>query len=113
MDLASTLRSVIMKTHTSFPIVLLFSSLAAAGAVQASCQSDGSEIGDIGPGGNVVCAALEGDFPSASIELYDRKIHSATHVAISARVDGSPFFVEYHLEGADWIRSSGPCQAEV
>jgi hypothetical protein len=100
-----------MKTRSSYQTVLLLSSLVAHGLAQASCRFDEPEIGDIGPDGSRICAALERDFPNASIQVYARRIGSPTDVVITARVNGKPFLVKYTLQRADWIRSFGPCQA--
>ena len=102
-----------MKTLTSFQVILLLSSFAAEGVVQASCQAYEQEIGDIGPSGDRICAALESDFPSANIQLLGQKILSSTNAVFNVQVDGKPFTVEYRLENADWIKSHGPCMVEV
>lgn len=102
-----------MKTLTSFQLIFMLGSFAAEGFVQASCLAHEPEIGDIGPSGDRVCAALERDFPNANIHLFDQSIHSPTNVVFTVQIDGRPFSVEYQLENADWIKSHGPCLAGV
>ena len=98
-----------MKTHSPLQVILLLVYLAAAPGVQAACLADEPEIGDIGPDSERVCAILEGDFPSADIRVYDRRIHSPTDVVVLAKIDGKSFSVQYRFRKADWVRSTGPC----
>lgn len=100
-----------MKIQTSCQISLLLGTFAVAGVVQASCLADESEIGDIGPDSSRICKTLKQDFPNATIEVQNRNIRSPTKVIVTGRIDGKPFSLEYRLEYADWVRSSGPCLA--
>ena len=104
-------RNANMKTHTSYQTILLLTSVAFSGVLYASCVADSPEIGDIGPDGTRICTALEQDFPSATIQLENRKIQTPTEVIITALVDGQSFSIAYRLVNADWIRSAGPCLA--
>ena len=98
-----------MKTHILFQIIALLASFSVMGVVQATCQADDPEIGDIGPNSNRVCETLHRDFPNATINVVDRKIQTSTDVIVMARIDGKPLSIEYWLVNADWINNPGPC----
>lgn len=100
-----------MNIHFPFSIIPVLASFAMAGNVHASCRADTPEIGDIGPDGEVVCAALAHDFPRAEIQLYNRKIIAMDHVIVAAQIDDKPYSIDYRLVNADWIKSHGPCLA--
>jgi len=79
------------------PLALTFSSVSFA-----ACLSDSLEIGDIGPGSQLVCRMLVSRFPNSDIAILDRKIESQNAVSVIVAVDGQPKSLEYKLRGADW-----------
>jgi hypothetical protein len=81
---------------------LILSLLPVAVGAHARCASDPPEIGDIGPSSELVCAALEHQFPDASLKVVGRSIHSPTEVSVAASVDGRPIAVRYELSGYTW-----------
>jgi hypothetical protein len=81
---------------------LILAVLPAAFATQAACVSDPPEIGDIGPGSELVCAGLERRFPGANLAVEGRSIHSPTEVSVDVSVDGRPLALSYTLSGYSW-----------
>jgi hypothetical protein len=82
--------------------VLVLSLLPIAASVQASCITDSPEIGDIGPGSDLVCRQLEGRFASADLAVLDRTIRSLTEVTVHASVNGTLVQMQYELIGHSW-----------
>jgi hypothetical protein len=76
--------------------------LPIATSVQAACISDSPEIGDIGPGSDLVCRQLEDRFTSADLVVLDRTIRSPTEVTVLASVNGAPVQLQYQLIGYTW-----------
>lgn len=68
----------------------------------AICVNDPPEIGDIGPGSELVCKELALRFPEAALAVEGRSIHSPTTVAVVASVDGRPISLRYKLSGYSW-----------
>jgi len=79
------------------PLTLSFSSVT-----YGSCLLDSPEIGDIGPGSQLVCQLLESRFPQLDIAILDRKIHSYDTVSVIVEVNDQHETMEYKLKGADW-----------
>jgi hypothetical protein len=98
-----------MKTHALLQLIVPLACLTFAPGVRAACIADAPEIGDIGPDSERVCTVLDSDFPGAGVRVYDRQIHSPTHVVVLAEVDGETYSVQYRLQKADWVRYTGPC----
>jgi hypothetical protein len=71
-------------------------------SAHATCVRNPPEIGDIGPSSELVCAALERQFPDASLKVVGRSIHSPTEVSVAASVDGRPIALRYELSGYTW-----------
>jgi len=82
--------------------MLVLSLLPIAAGVQAACITDSPEIGDIGPGSELVCRQLEGRFARADLAVLDRTIRSPTDVSVLASVDGTPVRMDYELIGYTW-----------
>lgn len=82
--------------------LLVLSLLPIAASVQATCVTDTPEIGDIGPGSELVCRQLEGRFASADLAVLDRSIRSPTDVTLVVSVDGTPVKMHYGLIGYTW-----------
>ena len=102
-----------MNIHFPSVIVTVLASFAIAANVQAACQADDPEIGDLGPAGEFVCDALEYEFPGAEIQLYNRKILATNHVIIAAKIDDKPYSIDYRLDKNTWIKYHGPCLARL
>jgi len=86
--------------------MLVLSLLPIAASVQASCITDSPEIGDIGPGPELVCRQLERRFASADLAVLDRSIRSPTDVTVLVSVNGTPVPIHYELIGYTWRPSS-------
>jgi hypothetical protein len=82
--------------------MLVLSLLPIAASVQATCINDAPEIGDIGPGSELVCRQLEGRFASADLVVLDRTIRSPADVTVRVSVDGTPVRMHYELIGYTW-----------
>jgi hypothetical protein len=82
-------------------------SIVATGA-QAKCLLDSPEIGDIGPGSELVCRYLEEQFPGADLAVQERQFHTQNKVSIQASVDGKSTRIDYELIGADWKVITSP-----
>ncbi|MGB5831592.1 MAG: hypothetical protein WBG92_06320 [Thiohalocapsa sp.] len=82
--------------------MLILSLLPAAFGAQAACLTDAPEIGDIGPGSDLVCDQLQNQFPGAALAVESRVIHSPTDVSVLASVDGTPMRLRYNLAGYVW-----------
>jgi hypothetical protein len=89
-------------TTNTFKKMLILSMLPVAVGAQATCLTDGPEIGDIGPGSEVVCGQLEDRFAGADLAVEGRSIHSPTEVSVAASVDGKPVSLRYELSGFTW-----------
>jgi hypothetical protein len=76
--------------------------LPLAFAAHAACAPDPPEIGDIGPSSELVCSALERQFPGAALTVLGRSIHSPTEVSVAASVDGRPVALRYKLSRYTW-----------
>ncbi len=68
----------------------------------ANCLTDAPEIGDIGPGSDLVCNALESRYPGVALAVEGRAIRSPTEVTVTASVDGRPVALHYQLNGYTW-----------
>ena len=82
--------------------MLVLSLLPIAAGVQATCITDSPEIGDIGPGSELVCRQLEDRFATADLAVLDRTIRSPTDVTVVVSVDGTPVNMHYGLIGYTW-----------
>lgn len=82
--------------------LLALSLLPIAASVQASCLADSPEIGDIGPGSELVCRQLEGRFASAELTVMGRTIRSPTEVTVHTSVNGTPVPIDYELVEYTW-----------
>jgi hypothetical protein len=82
---------------------LLCALCCASLGAHATCQPDTAELGDIGPGSELVCNWLEQRFPGAALVIADRRIHTGTSVTVVASVDGSPIDIGYRLVGFHWV----------
>ena len=85
-----------------FKQALILAMLPFAVSANASCVTVPLEMGDIGPGSELVCNELEHRFPGAVLAIQGRSIHSPTEVSVAATVDGRPMGLRYRLTGADW-----------
>ena len=81
---------------------LILTLLPVALSANAACLTDPPEIGDIGPGSELVCQELTQRFPGATLAVEGRSIHSPTDVKVSASVDGRPILLAYRLAGFTW-----------
>lgn len=93
------------KTKTTLRAIqrmLILSLLLAAVGAQAACLTDAPEIGDIGPGSDLVCDQLRDQFPGAALAIENRVIHSPTGVSVLASVNGAPIELRYDLTGYVW-----------
>ena len=81
----------------SLPLALTFSSVS-----YGACLPDAPEIGDVGPGSELVCDMLESRIPDSNIAILDRKINSPNTVSVIVMLDGQSKTLEYKLKGADW-----------
>jgi len=82
---------------------LILALLSIAVGANANCTTDAPEIGDIGPGSELVCNRLTQRFPSAALAVEGRTIHSPTEVRVTASVDGRPIVMDYRLAGFTWV----------
>jgi hypothetical protein len=82
--------------------IFILSLLPIAASVQASCITDSPEIGDIGPGSELVCRQLERRFATADLAVLDRTIRSPTDVTVLASVNDAPVQIHYELIGLTW-----------
>ena len=82
--------------------MLVLSLLPIAASVQATCITDSPEIGDVGPGSELVCRQLAGRFVSGDLAVMDRTIRSPTDVTVVVSVDGAPVQMHYELIGYTW-----------
>jgi len=82
--------------------MLVLSLLPIAASVQANCVTDSPELGDIGPGSELVCRQLEGRFATGDLAVLDRTIRSPTDVTVVVSVDGTPVQMHYELIGYTW-----------
>lgn len=83
---------------------ILFSlTLISTSVTYGACLPDTAEIGDIGPGSQLVCNMLEARYPQSNIAVLDRKIHSQNTVLVIVSVDGQSESLKYNLRGADWM----------
>jgi hypothetical protein len=82
--------------------MLVLSLLPIAASVQATCITDSPEIGDVGPGSELVCRQLAGRFATAGLAVLDRTIRSPTDVTVVVSVDGAPVQMHYELIGYTW-----------
>ena len=73
----------------------------------AACLHDTLEIGDIGPGSQLVCDTLASMYPDKRIEITGREIMSHDEVTIRMSIEGQAGSLHYRLVGADWKMSSG------
>ena len=94
--------STMQSNRNAFRNMLVLSLLPIAASVQATCVTDSPEIGDIGPGSELVCRQLEDRFASADLAVLDRTIRSPTDVTVLASVDGTPVKMHYELIGYTW-----------
>ncbi len=81
--------------------ILISLSLTVSSASYGACQLDSPEIGDIGPGSELVCNMLESRVPNSDIAILDRKIHSPNTVSVIVMMDGKPETLEYKLKRAN------------
>ena len=86
-----------MFKYMLLPIILTMSS-----ASYSACQLDSPEIGDIGPGSELVCDMLETRSQNSSITILDRMPKSNRAVSILVDVDGQKQSLNYRLVGANW-----------
>jgi hypothetical protein len=93
-------------TQRAIQRMLILSLLPAAVGAQASCLTDAPEIGDIGPGSDLVCDQLRDQFPGAALAIENRVIHSPTGVSVLASVNGAPIELRYDLTGYVWHLTS-------
>jgi hypothetical protein len=82
--------------------LLILGLLPIAVAAGATCVNDPPEIGDIGPSSELVCSALERQFPRATLAVAGRSIHSPSDVTVLASINGRPVSLRYHLSGYSW-----------
>ncbi len=82
--------------------ILILSIFPLALGASASCVTDPPEMGDIGPGSELVCQELTRRFPGAALAVEGRSIHSPTKVSVTASVDGRPILLDYILTGLNW-----------
>ncbi len=82
--------------------LLIIAALPVSLAATAACMTDPPEIGDIGPGSELVCKELELRFPNAALAVEGRSIHSPTEVSVDGSVDGRPVSLRYELSGYTW-----------
>jgi hypothetical protein len=82
---------------------LILALLPIAVGANANCVTDAPEIGDIGPGSELVCNRLTQRFPSAALAVEGRTIHSPAEVRVTASVDGRPIVMDYRLAGFTWV----------
>jgi hypothetical protein len=82
--------------------MLILAMLPVALGANARCVTDSPEIGDIGPDSALVCKVLAQHFPSATLAVEGRSIHSPTQVTVAASVDGRPILLSYTLTGFSW-----------
>jgi hypothetical protein len=94
--------STMQSNRNAFRNMLVLSLLPIAASVQATCVTDSPEIGDIGPGSELVCRQLEDRFASADLAVLDRTIRSPTDVTVLVSVDGTPVPMHYELIGYTW-----------
>jgi len=81
---------------------VLLLTLTFSSASFAACLADSPEIGDIGPGSQLVCSVLVSRFPDSDITILDRKIESHNVISVIIAVDDQSNSLEYKLKGADW-----------
>ncbi len=81
--------------------------LPAAAGAQAICLTDAPEIGDIGPGSELVCEQLQTRFRDTALAVESRIIHSPTEVSVLASVHGAPIRLRYDLVGYLWHLTGG------
>ncbi len=84
--------------------ILILSMLPVSVSAQATCVPDAPEMGDIGPGSELVCRELEGRFPGAVLKVDGRTIYSPEAVAVVGAVDGRAVSLRYELSGYTWKR---------
>jgi len=82
---------------------LILALLPIAVEAHANCMTDAPEIGDIGPGSELVCNRLAQRFPRAALAVEGRTIHSPTEVRATASVNGRPIVMDYRLAGFTWV----------
>jgi hypothetical protein len=82
--------------------MLILSLLTIAASAKATCLIDSPEIGDTGPGSELVCRQLEGRFASAHLAVLDRTIRSPTEVTVHTSVNGKPVPIQHELIGYTW-----------
>ena len=85
-----------------FRSLLLSIILTASSTAYAACYLDSPEIGDIGPGSELVCDMLETRSQNSSITILDRMPKSNKAVSILVDVDGEKQSLNYRLVGANW-----------
>lgn len=76
-----------------------------AGAVptgHAACLPDAAELGDAGPGSDLICDVLDARYPQAEIVILDRQILSPDAVIVQLEMAGRPEEIAYRLVGARW-----------
>lgn len=76
--------------------------MGVASVSHAACLPDASEIGDAGPGSELVCDMLEAKFPQLEIAIVDRKIHSGSDVTLELVIGNRPETIDFELVGARW-----------
>lgn len=86
--------------------LLILPLLPAAVAAQATCLTDAPEIGDIGPGSELVCDQLGERFTGAELAVEGRSIQSPTQVSVLASVEGTQLRMRYELIGYAWQLSA-------
>lgn len=86
--------------------LLILSLLPAAVGAHATCVTDAPEIGDIGPGSDLVCDQLRDQFPGAALAVENRVISSPTSVSVIASVNRAPIHLRYDLSGYVWDLTS-------
>lgn len=87
-------------------MLLMAMLLPAVGGAQADCVTDAPEIGDIGPGADLVCDQLQQRFAGSVLAVAGRSILSPTEVLVLAAVDEQQLTMRYELDGFDWRLSA-------
>lgn len=82
--------------------LLILSLLPVVFGAEAACVTDAPEIGDIGPGSELLCDQLQNRFPGATLAVKGRDIHSPSVVSVLVSVDGTPMRLRYDLAGYVW-----------
>lgn len=80
----------------------IFALLPLSLTANATCLMDSPEIGDIGPGSELVCNEFALRYPDAELAVVGRAIHSPTEVSVFGLVDGGEVSFVYRLSGFNW-----------